>query len=138
MERTALIEEEARLSHLLHSGRTEPLPPDLAGINLEVVLAECYERMDSIGADGAEGRAVRVLTGLGFSERTVEAPTERLSGGWAMRAALAAALFMQPDLLLLDEVGFIYLQWVISNVFSVAHEPLGCPCDHVAAALAAE
>jgi len=26
------------------------------------------------------------------------------SGGWAMRAALAAALFVNPDLLLLDEV----------------------------------
>ena len=31
-------------------------------------------------------------------------PTLSLSGGWAMRAALAAALFVKPHLLLLDEV----------------------------------
>ena len=34
----------------------------------------------------------------------MSAPTQSLSGGWAMRAALAAALFVKPDLLLLDEV----------------------------------
>ena len=104
VERTALLEEEARLSLHLHSSGDEPLPADLKGINLEVALTECYERLEAIGADGAEGRAARVLTGLGFSERLAHTPTERLSGGWAMRAALAAALFMQPDLLLLDEV----------------------------------
>ena len=60
--------------------------------------------MDVIGVSTAEARARNILFSLGFDENTVLKPTNTLSGGWAMRAALAAALFVQPDLLLLDEV----------------------------------
>lgn len=114
VERTALIEEEAILSQYLHSPDAASLPLELKGVSLEVALTECYERMEAIGVDSAEGRAVRVLSGLGFDERMMNMPTERLSGGWAMRAALAAALYMRPDLLLLDEVFLhIYSRFVI-------------------------
>jgi ATP-binding cassette, subfamily F, member 3 len=60
--------------------------------------------MEAVGANTAEFRARKILTGLGFSDAMMENPTGGLSGGWAMRAALAAALFINPDLLLLDEV----------------------------------
>ena len=33
----------------------------------------------------------------------MERPTNGLSGGWAMRAALASAIYIKPHLLLLDE-----------------------------------
>lgn len=49
----------------------------------------------------------------GFSEHTMNQPTKALSGGWAMRAALASALFVTPDLLLLDEVNALYSQQII-------------------------
>lgn len=81
------------------------LPSELRGVNLEVALQECYERMEAIGANSAELRARKILQGLGFTDFNMSGrPTSGLSGGWAMRAALAAALFVKPHLLLLDEV----------------------------------
>ena len=103
VERTSLLEEESRLSSYLHGTASGPLPADLKGVNLEVALTECYERMEVIGVSSAEQRARKILTGLGFSEPMMERPTSGLSGGWAMRAALGAALFVKPNLLLLDE-----------------------------------
>lgn len=105
VERTSLMEDEERLSHHLHcTDEDDPLPADLVGVNLEVALQEVYERMVAIGAGSAEQRALKILKSLGFEDDTVKVPTKNLSGGWAMRAALASAIFLRPDLLLLDEV----------------------------------
>jgi ATPase subunit of ABC transporter with duplicated ATPase domains len=109
VERTALIEEEARLLSFLHGTNSGSLPPDLKGVNLEMALSECYERMDAIGCSTADTRARKILYGLGFTEDMILRPTAGLSGGWAMRAALAAALFVKPNLLLLDEVRFNFV-----------------------------
>ncbi len=51
----------------------------------------------------APARAAQILAGLGFDEDMQNRPLSSYSGGWRMRAALAAALFGDPDLLLLDE-----------------------------------
>ncbi|MHA1517442.1 MAG: ABC-F family ATP-binding cassette domain-containing protein [Alphaproteobacteria bacterium] len=66
-------------------------------------IAEIHERLNSIDAHGAPARAARILAGLGFSEEAQHQPLETFSGGWRMRVALAALLFSEPDLLLLDE-----------------------------------
>lgn len=66
-------------------------------------LAEVHERLIAIDAHSAPARAARILAGLGFDEEAQHRPLESFSGGWRMRAALAALLFSQPDLLLLDE-----------------------------------
>ncbi|WP_439546236.1 ABC-F family ATP-binding cassette domain-containing protein [Sandarakinorhabdus sp.] len=66
-------------------------------------LAEVHERLVAIDAYTAPARAGRILDGLGFDAAAQQRPLDSFSGGWKMRVALAALLFSQPDLLLLDE-----------------------------------
>ena len=66
-------------------------------------IAEIHERLNDIGAHAAPARASQILAGLGFDETAQQRPCGTLSGGWRMRVALAAILFLEPDVLLLDE-----------------------------------
>ena len=66
-------------------------------------LGDVYERLIAIDAYTAPARAAQILLGLGFDEHMQQQPLDSFSGGWKMRVALAALLFSQPDLLLLDE-----------------------------------
>jgi ATP-binding cassette, subfamily F, member 3 len=66
-------------------------------------LAEIHERLIAVDAYTAPARASRILVGLGFDEAMQSQPLDSFSGGWKMRVALAALLFSEPDLLLLDE-----------------------------------
>ena len=66
-------------------------------------IGEIHERLNAIDAHSAPARASRILVGLGFPEADQHRPLDTFSGGWKMRVALAALLFSEPDLLLLDE-----------------------------------
>ncbi|ATE67138.1 ABC-F family ATP-binding cassette domain-containing protein [Rhizorhabdus dicambivorans] len=66
-------------------------------------LGEVYDRLLAIDAYTAPARASTILVGLGFDEEMQGRPLDSYSGGWKMRVALAALLFSNPDLLLLDE-----------------------------------
>ncbi len=66
-------------------------------------IGEIHTRLADIDAYGAEARAARILAGLGFDAEAQTRPLESFSGGWRMRVALAAVLFSEPDLLMLDE-----------------------------------
>lgn len=66
-------------------------------------IADIHDRLTAIDAHGAPSRAARILAGLGFNEEAQHQPMSSFSGGWRMRVALAALLFSEPDLLLLDE-----------------------------------
>ncbi len=83
-ERTALLEE----------AETATDPDRIAAIHI---------RLTDIDAHSAEARAGAILNGLGFDAQAQAMPCSSFSGGWRMRVALAAVLFSQPDLLMLDE-----------------------------------
>ncbi|HUZ14158.1 MAG TPA: ABC-F family ATP-binding cassette domain-containing protein [Caulobacteraceae bacterium] len=89
---TVLAAEEERAAL---TAELETAPPERLG--------DIYGRLAQIGADAAPAKAAEILVGLGFSQGDLERPMADFSGGWRMRAALAGALFAEPDLLLLDE-----------------------------------
>jgi ATP-binding cassette subfamily F protein 3 len=66
-------------------------------------MGDIWTRLIEIDADSAPARASEILAGLGFSHEDLSRPMAEFSGGWRMRVALAAALFAEADLMLLDE-----------------------------------
>ena len=66
-------------------------------------IAEIQTRLVDIDAHSAPSRAAAILSGLGFSTADQARPCSEFSGGWRMRVALAATLFAEPELLMLDE-----------------------------------
>lgn len=84
--------EMTRLQHKLQQS-------DLSGEK----LAEIYDRLDSLGVHSATARASAILSGLGFVNEDFERPLKEFSGGWQVRANLAATLYAPSNCLLLDE-----------------------------------
>ncbi|MET1047817.1 MAG: ABC-F family ATP-binding cassette domain-containing protein [Hyphomicrobium sp.] len=66
-------------------------------------IAEIQMRLTDIDAHSAPARAARILSGLGFDDEAQQRACREFSGGWRMRVALGAVLFLKPDILLLDE-----------------------------------
>lgn len=66
-------------------------------------IGDIYQRLSDLDAYSAPSKAATLLTGLGFKESQLTEPFSSFSGGWRMRVALAAALFVEPEILLLDE-----------------------------------
>ena len=89
---------QAELASASERGAGEEEMIDLAGR-----IAELTDRASHFEQFFSEHEALRILAGLGFAVGDKDRDLGELSGGWKMRAVLAALLFQQPDLLLLDE-----------------------------------
>ncbi len=107
-------------------------------------LAEIFDRLEFLGAHSAEARASAILSGLGFVNTDFKRPLKEFSGGWQVRANVAACLYAPSNCLLLDEpTNHLdletamwlenYLVRVDKTVFIISHDRhiLNRLCDHI-------
>lgn len=88
--------------HVRRGVRMGYLPQENAPVSEKTILEEALAEHDDPDGRLIAG-AKAVLMGLGFKTADFDRGVCTLSGGWAMRVAMAKLLIGEPDLLLLDE-----------------------------------
>lgn len=100
--RQALLAAEAHLASITSQNAQTYITPVLAN----EVMSEVFGAYEGMDVEADESRAKGILRGLGFKDEELQQEGKQigwLSGGWRMRVMLGKALFINPDILLLDE-----------------------------------
>jgi ATPase subunit of ABC transporter with duplicated ATPase domains len=70
------------------------------------IMTEVFGAYEALDVEADEARAKTILRGVGFGDDELNKEGKQisgLSGGWRMRVMLGKALYVKPDILLLDE-----------------------------------
>ena len=100
--RQALLTAEAELASIQSQDPQVYDTPKIAND----LMKEVFDAYEALDVEADESRAKTILRGLGFSDEELQNGSKEiswLSGGWKMKVMLGKALFIKPDVLLLDE-----------------------------------
>lgn len=96
----AIEQRQEEIHTFLASSQDYQSPPYLEVLD---ELTELTSRYELLGGYTYQSETEKVLLGLGFTVKELNASTETFSGGWRMRIELAKLLLQENDILLLDE-----------------------------------
>ena len=101
VERCALLKE---MEEIVHESESKSSKQDKKQKQKRTErLSEISQRLEQIDSNGAETKAIEILTGIGFTQQDLHRASKEFSGGWRMRIAIAKVIFCEPEILMLDE-----------------------------------
>lgn len=102
--RKELVEQERLLEEMENLTIDNSSLREEDSTEVQEMLAKVTEKLAVYESEEViKAKAIKILSGLGFSQAMQNGPASTLSGGWRIRASLAAALLIKPNILLLDE-----------------------------------
>lgn len=118
--RQALLAAEAHVVDVKEKNPQEYITPQMAND----IMNEVFTAYETLDVEADEARARAILRGLGFPEEDLGKEGKDLgwlSGGWRMRVMLGKALFMKPDILLLDEPSTLFFMFCQTLFFDTIY-----------------